>query len=162
MIALLLSPFTTLARCRINTLNAMGMEMKEHIVDPMAVENFLNEFLLNTKDHDSLDFALCFALASTARVFNLLSIRKEEGTYKPFVSDTCIYYFEIVNSPLDYSHVTICPQLSFMNSSGNADLMNYSAFTFNVKPDVCVYADATSHGCNISKFRVAIKFKQTE
>ncbi|KAG1812396.1 uncharacterized protein BJ212DRAFT_1219319, partial [Suillus subaureus] len=29
----------------------------------------------------------------------------------------------------------------------------------NIKPDVCVYTDATSHGCNISKFEVTIKFK---
>ncbi|KAG2079399.1 uncharacterized protein F5147DRAFT_785099 [Suillus discolor] len=47
-------PFMTLVRCRIDTLNAMGKEIKENIVGPMPVEIFLNAFLPNRKNHDSL------------------------------------------------------------------------------------------------------------
>lgn len=45
-------PFTTLARCRIDTLNAMGKEIKENIVGPMPVEIFLDVFLLNWTNHN--------------------------------------------------------------------------------------------------------------
>ncbi|KAG0695915.1 hypothetical protein DFH29DRAFT_813668 [Suillus ampliporus] len=51
------------------------------------------------------------------------------------------------------------PQLSFVNSSKCADMKNCSAFTFNVKPDVCVYTDGTSQGCDISKLEVNVEFK---
>ncbi|KAG0695100.1 hypothetical protein DFH29DRAFT_787732, partial [Suillus ampliporus] len=53
------------------------------------------------------------------------------------------------------------PQLLFVNTSKHADMKNCSSFTFNVKPDVCVYADGTSHGCDISKSEVIIEFKWT-
>ncbi|KAG2086012.1 uncharacterized protein F5147DRAFT_588717, partial [Suillus discolor] len=51
------------------------------------------------------------------------------------------------------------PKLSFVNTSKHADTNNCSAFTFKVKPDLCVYVDTTSHGCDISKFEIDIKFK---
>jgi hypothetical protein len=95
-----LLPFTTLTRCRIDTLNAMGREMKDRIVGPMAVANFLDEFLPNPKDYDSSDFASRFATASNAGAFDLQSVGTECELYKPFVSDACTY-IEIVNSPPD-------------------------------------------------------------
>ncbi|KAG2746053.1 hypothetical protein P692DRAFT_20678448, partial [Suillus brevipes Sb2] len=121
----------------------MGREMKDRIVGPMAVGNFLDEFLPNPKDYDSSDFASRFASASNAGVFDLQSVKAENGLYKPFIN----------------AMQPFAPQLSFVNSSGHADLTNCSSFSFNVKPDVCVYADATSHGCDISKFEVSIEFK---
>ncbi|KAG1749182.1 hypothetical protein EDD22DRAFT_785474, partial [Suillus occidentalis] len=51
------------------------------------------------------------------------------------------------------------PQLTFMNTSKKADSKNCRSFTFNVMPDVCIYADGTSKGCNISKVKLHIKFK---
>jgi hypothetical protein len=65
----------------------MGKEMQEHVVGPMPVENFLDEFLPNPEGYDTSDFASRFASASNDEVFNLQSIRKEEESYKPFVSD---------------------------------------------------------------------------
>ncbi|KAG1822761.1 uncharacterized protein BJ212DRAFT_1263384 [Suillus subaureus] len=41
-------------------------------------------------------------------------------------------------------------------------MKNCSLFTFNVKLDVCVYANGTSHGCDISKSEVIIEFKWTD
>ncbi|KAG0695099.1 hypothetical protein DFH29DRAFT_1005737 [Suillus ampliporus] len=82
-----LLPFTTLARCRIDTLNSMGKEMQAHVIGPMSVENFLDEFLPNPEDYDTSDFASHFASASNAEAFNMLSIRKEEDSYEPFMSD---------------------------------------------------------------------------
>jgi hypothetical protein len=78
----------------------MGREMKDRIVGPMAVGNFLDEFLPNPKDYDSSDFASHFASASNAGVFDLQSVKAENGLYKPFVSDACTY-IEIANSPPD-------------------------------------------------------------
>ncbi|KAG2740028.1 hypothetical protein P692DRAFT_201728696, partial [Suillus brevipes Sb2] len=51
------------------------------------------------------------------------------------------------------------PQLSFVNTSKNADTKNCSSFTFNVMLDICVYADGTSDGCDITKAEVHIEFK---
>ncbi|KAG1762982.1 hypothetical protein EDD22DRAFT_846735 [Suillus occidentalis] len=138
-----LLPFTTLTRCRIDTLNAMGKEMQEHVVGPMPVENFLDEFLPNPEGYDTSDFASRFASASNDEVFNLQSIRKEEESYKPFID----------------AMGPFAPQLSFVNTSKHPDSKNCSSFTFNVMPDVCVYADGTSHGCDVSKAEVIIEFK---
>ncbi|KAG1866120.1 hypothetical protein F4604DRAFT_1928133 [Suillus subluteus] len=138
-----LLPFTTLARCQIDTLNAMGKEMKGHVVGPMPVEEFLDEFLPHPKNHDPLDFTSLFTSASQAEVFNMHSVRKEEDSYNLFINGIQPF----------------APQLSFVNTSNNADTKNCSSFTFNIKPDVCVYADGTSHGCDISKFELSIEFK---
>ncbi|KAG0697706.1 hypothetical protein DFH29DRAFT_811311 [Suillus ampliporus] len=54
------------------------------------------------------------------------------------------------------------PQLSFVNTSKHADMKNCSSFTFNVKLDICVYANGTSHGCDISKSEVIIEFKWSD
>ncbi|KAG2057289.1 hypothetical protein BDR06DRAFT_1005310 [Suillus hirtellus] len=80
-------PFTTFSQCRVDTLNSMGKEMQDFIVGPMPVKNFLNKFLPNPEDHHTLDFTSHFALASNAAVFNMQSIKKEEDSYRPFVSD---------------------------------------------------------------------------
>ncbi|KAG1767305.1 hypothetical protein EV702DRAFT_1050408 [Suillus placidus] len=124
----------------------MGKEMQAHVVGPMSVENFLDEFLPNPEDYDTSDFASRFASASNAEVFNMQSIRKEEDAYEPFID--AIRPF--------------APQLLFVNTSKHADMKNCSSFTFNVNTDVCVYADGTSHGCDISKSEVIIEFKWTD
>jgi hypothetical protein len=81
---------------------------------------------------------------------------RKEGTYKLFVSDTCTYIILILLTVLKIKAIQpFTPQLSFVNSSDHKALINYSAFTFNVKLNVCVYTDATSHSYNISKFEVA-------
>ncbi|KAG1797469.1 uncharacterized protein HD556DRAFT_1441030 [Suillus plorans] len=132
-------PFTTLARCRVDTLNSMGKEMQNYVIGPMPVEKFLNKFLPNPEDYDTSDFAS----ASNAEVFDMQSIKKEEDSYDRFINGIRPF----------------APQLSFVNSSKHADTNNCSSFTFNVKLDVCVYANGTSHGCDISKFEVNIEFK---
>lgn len=85
-----LLPFTTLSRCRVDTLNSMGKEMQDYIVGPMPVKNFLDKFLPNPKDHDISDFTSRFASASDAVAFNMQSIKKEEDSYEPFVSDLAL------------------------------------------------------------------------
>lgn len=54
---------------------------------------------------------------------------------------------------------SFAPQLSFIDSHNNPDMVNCSSFTFNVKPDVCVYSDPTLRGTNISKAEIIIEFK---
>ncbi|KAG0697712.1 hypothetical protein DFH29DRAFT_878517 [Suillus ampliporus] len=100
----------------------MGKEMRDHIIGPMPVEEFLDEFLLNPSNHDPSDFTS----ASNAEINGI----------QPFT-----------------------PQLSFVNTSNHANTKNCSLFTFNIKLDVCVYTDGTSHGCDISKFKLNIEFK---
>ncbi|KAG2743365.1 hypothetical protein P692DRAFT_20878758 [Suillus brevipes Sb2] len=171
-----LLPFTTLTRHRIDTLNTMGKEMQEHVVGPMPVENFLDELLPNPEDYDNSDFASRFASASNAEVFNLRSIKREEDSYKPFQLGSQTqqlsaapsaellnlhrtYAIKILDSLQIEAMGPFASQLSFVNTSKHADLKNCSSFTFNVMPDVCIYADGTSHGCDISKSEVIIEFK---
>ncbi|KAG1854333.1 hypothetical protein C8R48DRAFT_610055, partial [Suillus tomentosus] len=54
---------------------------------------------------------------------------------------------------------SFAPQLSFIDSHNYADTTNCSSFTFSVKPDVCVYADPTSRGTDISTAEIIIEFK---
>lgn len=81
-----LLPFTTLSRCRVDTLNSMGKEMQDYIVGPMPVKDFIDKFLPNPEDNDILDFTSRFASASESDVFNLRSIQREQDVYQPFVS----------------------------------------------------------------------------
>ncbi|KAG2107656.1 uncharacterized protein F5147DRAFT_774104 [Suillus discolor] len=138
----------------------MGKGMQNYVVDPMPVENFLNKFLPNPEDYDTSDFASHFASASNAEVFDMQSIKKEEDSYDRFMSNSALMIFRSLTVLLQINGIRpFAPQLLFVNSSKHADTNNCSSFTFNVKPDVCVYADGTLHGCNISKFKVNIEFK---
>ncbi|KAG1774991.1 hypothetical protein EV702DRAFT_1199840 [Suillus placidus] len=121
----------------------MGKEIQDYIIGSMLVKNFIDKFLPNPGDNDILDFTSRFASASGSDVFNLRSIQKEQDAYQPFI-----------NSMQEFT-----PQLLFVNTSKNADTKNCTSFTFNVMPDVCIYADGTSDGCDISKVEVHIKFK---
>ncbi|KAG1875660.1 hypothetical protein DFJ58DRAFT_721484 [Suillus subalutaceus] len=114
-------------------------------VGPMLVKDFIDKFLPNPGDNDISDFTSRFASASESDVFNLRSIQREQDVYQPFYRLTGMQDF--------------APQLSFVNTSKNADTKNCSSFTFNVMPDVCVYADGTSDGCDITKAEVHIEFK---
>ncbi|KAG1802899.1 uncharacterized protein HD556DRAFT_1304139 [Suillus plorans] len=136
-------PVDTPIKQNIDTLNSMGKEMQDYIVGPMPVKNFLDKFLPNPKDYDISDFTSRFASASDAAAFNVQSIKKEEDSYEPFIN----------------AMRPFAPQLTFVNTSKHADTKNCSSFTFNVKPDVCVYADGTSHGCDIFKTEIHIEFK---
>ncbi|KAG1803843.1 uncharacterized protein HD556DRAFT_1303841 [Suillus plorans] len=155
-----LLPFTTLAlktgekvpslsRCRVDTLNAMGKEMQDHVVGLMSVENFLDEFLPNPDNHDPSDFTTHFTSAYNTGVFDMQSVTKEENSYDRFMSEP---------APINAIR-PFAPQLSFVNTSRHSDTQNCLLFTFNIKPDVCVYADGTSRSCNISKFKLNIEFK---
>jgi len=117
--------------------------MKDRVIGPMPVEDFLNKFLPNLKNYDPLDFTS----ASNAGVFDMQSIRKEEDTYEPVVDSLTA----------DSHHMTIRSQIIICGHQ-YADKKNCSSFTFSVKLDVCVYADAILHGCNISKVEVHIEF----
>lgn len=80
-------PFTTLTRCRLETLNAMGKEMKGYFVGPMPVREFLQEFLPTSQIPDYAP--LSFTSAFTAGAFSdVISVRNEERAYTPFVSIT--------------------------------------------------------------------------
>jgi hypothetical protein len=54
---------------------------------------------------------------------------------------------------------SFAPQLSFIDSHSNSDTANCLSFTFSIKPYVCVYADTTSRGTDISMAEVIIEFK---
>ncbi|KIK78129.1 hypothetical protein PAXRUDRAFT_36697 [Paxillus rubicundulus Ve08.2h10] len=52
-----------------------------------------------------------------------------------------------------------CPNLWLVDSHSTADTKSCSEFTYQVKPNLCVYSDASSIGCDSSRVEVIIKFK---
>ncbi|KAG1823059.1 hypothetical protein EV424DRAFT_1538710 [Suillus variegatus] len=157
-----LLPFTTLSRFRADTLNSMGREIQDHVIGPMPVEDFLEKFLPNPKDYDPSDFVSRFASASNAEVFNMQSITKEEDSYQPFVSDPCGNHdIEILNSlTTDYRHATLRSPIIVCEQFQTCRLEELFIIHIQCQAGrVCIYADGTSHGCDISKFEVHIEFK---
>lgn len=77
-----MQPYTTNTRCRDTTLNAMGNEIRGHLVGPMPVEQFLEEYLPPSMipDYQPLTSFSNGAFEST------LSAAHETKAYEPFVS----------------------------------------------------------------------------
>ncbi|KAG1894227.1 uncharacterized protein F5891DRAFT_1195511 [Suillus fuscotomentosus] len=125
-------PFTTLTRCRHETIQAMGKEMKGYFVGPMPVEDFLQEFLPTCQIPDYDPSSLTSAVGAFS---DMLSVRNEEHAYIPFIN----------------AIKPFAPQLSFVDTH-----------IFNIKPDICVYPDGcapSSHNCNVSTTEIIVKFK---
>lgn len=78
-------PYTTHTRYRVDTLNAMGYEMKDYVISPMPAKEFLQEFLPTSQipHYDASSFTSAF----TAGTFSsTVSAIDEQRAYKPFVS----------------------------------------------------------------------------
>ncbi|KAG2089146.1 uncharacterized protein F5147DRAFT_658498 [Suillus discolor] len=139
-----MQPYTTNTRCRDTTLNAMGKEMKGCLVGPMPVEQFLKEFLPPSAipNYEPLTF-------SDGAFESTLSALHETKAYEPFI-DTMSSF---------------APGLSFIDTHNHPDTTNCKSFTFQIKPDICVYADGTSppcarqSSCDVSAAEVIIEFK---
>ncbi|KAG1831161.1 hypothetical protein DFJ58DRAFT_848314 [Suillus subalutaceus] len=141
-------PFTTLTRCRLETINAMGKEMKGYFVGPMPAGDFLQEFLPTSQipDYDPSSFTSAFAVGAFNRT---VSVRNEEHAYTPFIN----------------AIKPFAPQLSFVDTHKYEDTKNCSKLNskvFNIKPDVCVYPDGcepSSPNCDVSTTEIIIEFK---
>ncbi|KAF8839516.1 hypothetical protein BDN67DRAFT_953305 [Paxillus ammoniavirescens] len=51
------------------------------------------------------------------------------------------------------------PNLRLVDSHSTPDTKNCSAFTYQVKPDLCVYSNRSSKGCDSSEVEMTIEFK---
>ncbi|KAG2370344.1 hypothetical protein BDR07DRAFT_1476350 [Suillus spraguei] len=139
-------PFTTLTQCHIETINAMGKEMKGYFVGPMPVGEFLQEFLPTSQipDYDPSSFNFVVGAFS-----NMISVKNEEHAYKPFINTIKPF----------------TPQLSFVDTHNHPDTQNCSKIdsaVFNIKPDICVYPDGcepSSRNCDVSATEINIEFK---
>ncbi|KAG2738942.1 hypothetical protein P692DRAFT_20882176, partial [Suillus brevipes Sb2] len=138
-----MQPFTTNTRCRDTTINAMGNEIRGYLVGPMPAEEFLEEFLSPTTipDYQPLTSFSEGAFDST------VSAAQETSAYNPFIN----------------TMESFAPGLSFIDTHSNADKINCKAFSFQIKPDVCVYADGIPRdrqsSCDISTTEVVVEFK---
>ncbi|KAG1775986.1 hypothetical protein EV702DRAFT_1046621 [Suillus placidus] len=141
-------PFTTLTRCRLETINAMGKEMKGYFVGPMPAGDFLQEFLPTSQipDYDPSSFTSAFAVGAFNRT---VSVRNEEHAYTPFIN----------------AIKPFAPQLLFVDTHKYEDTKNCSKLNskvINIKPDVCVYPDGcepSSPNCDVSTTEIIIEFK---
>ncbi|KAG2336465.1 hypothetical protein BDR05DRAFT_896695 [Suillus weaverae] len=57
---------------------------------------------------------------------------------------------------------TFASGLSFVDSHLYPDTNNCKKFPFQVKPDVCIYSDGTSAGCNMATTEVVVEFKWSQ
>jgi hypothetical protein len=126
----------------------------------MPPEEFLQEFLPTSQipHYDASSFNSAF----TAGTFSsTLSAADEQHAYRPFVSilGVCNIKILLIFQLQINTMKSFAPQLSFIDSHSQADLVNCSSFTFSIKPDVCVYADTTSCGTDISTAEIIIEFK---
>lgn len=52
-----------------------------------------------------------------------------------------------------------CPELRLVDSHSTPDTKNCGAFTYQIKPDLCVYSDTSSTGCDSSTVEMTVEFK---
>jgi Fungal protein kinase len=156
--------FTTNHRYQLKEMTDMDNEMEDYIVGLMPAADFLDEFLpmsnIETTSKARKYKPGCFE--------SVISCEKEPQAYKPFVSD--IY----IDGPLTINDMAIAiqvraikrfaPSLDFINSSAHVDRSGQSAFSFDIKPDICAYAT----GCkplgstDVARVEVIIEFKWHE
>jgi hypothetical protein len=135
----------------------MGAEMKGHCVGPMPIEEFLDKFL-PTSEIQNLP-----TLTFRRGIFDqVIHAERELKAYEPFVS-LRDYHTGIAESLTLMFQIgamqSFGPALSFVNTSGSAASDISGTFSFAVKPDICVYADGTTHGCHVSTAEVIVEFK---
>ncbi|KAG2113385.1 hypothetical protein DEU56DRAFT_761947 [Suillus clintonianus] len=131
-------PWTTNACYRNLTVNTMGAEMKDYCVGPMPVQEFLEAFLPTSKIPDLP--ALTF---KSGAFDSTICVKNEVLAYEPFIG----------------TMKSFAPALSFVNTSNHADTRVAKAFSFGIKPDISIYADGTSHGCDVSTAEVLVELK---
>jgi hypothetical protein len=113
-------PWTTNARCRNLTINAMGAEMKGHCIGPMPIEEFLDNFL-PTSEIPNLP-----TLTFRRGIFDeVIHAERELKAYEPFVS-LRDYHTGIAESLTLMFQIgtmqSFGPALSFVNTSGSSSL----------------------------------------
>jgi hypothetical protein len=140
----------------------MGKEMKDYIVGPMPATDFLNEFFPKTS----------LQTTSKAKTFRqgcfdeVVSCTSEVEAYEPFVGflDMITIFRLIIGIHWMLQVKAAAPfatSLEFVNSSAHIDCSQQSDFSFNIKPDICVYAnDSQRQGLtDIAHAELMIEFK---
>ncbi|KIJ58971.1 hypothetical protein HYDPIDRAFT_101652 [Hydnomerulius pinastri MD-312] len=116
----------------------MGEEMRGYIVGPMPAWKFLEKFLPVDK------IPQYTSIGRPKDAFPLtLRASKEADAYLPFINEMRPF----------------APRLRFVDSHNLPDTKNCGTFMFQVKPDVCVYSDDYSEGCDSSTLDIPIEFK---
>jgi hypothetical protein len=140
----------------------MGKEMSGYIVGPMPATNFMYEFFpkspLQTSRQAKTFKRGCFA--------DVVSCTSEIEAYNPFVSFldmiTIFRLIIVIHWMLQVKAATpFATSLEFVNSSAQIDRSKQSDFSFEIKPDICVYAkDSQRRGLtDIAHTELMIEFK---
>ena len=140
----------------------MGKEMSGYIVGPMPATDFLDEFFpkssLQTSRQAKIFKPGCFA--------DVVSCTSEVEAYDPFVSFldmiTIFRLIIVIHWMLQVKAATpFATSLEFVNSSAQIDRSKQSDFSFEIKPDICVYAkDSQRRGLtDIAHTELMIEFK---
>ena len=153
------APYTTHAKYRVKEVSQLGKEMLGYIVGPMPVQEFLDEF-----------FPMRDLEGYVAKPFEKGTFKKaaacesETSAYVPFVSDiTWPPRCSRIRHAKVECAASLAPGLEFVNSSSHPDSSRRTDFSFDVKPDVCVYskgATAVRSGpTDVSSVEITIEFK---
>lgn len=119
----------------------MGDEMKGYFVGPMPAAEFLNTFFPKT----SIDKALKAGRFKKGCFDKVISCEGEKQAYLPFI----------------HAAKRFAPSLEFVNSSASVDSSGQSNFSFDIKPDVCVYTKSSGRRglTDVARAETIIEFK---
>ena len=157
-----MSRFTTNHKYRQKEMSDMGDEMRDYIVGPMPTSHFLNEFFPK-KSIQSTNKAKVYRPGCFDKV---VSCSSEIQAYAPFVCSirydhplTCIHFMLQIKAAAPFA-----PSLEFVNSSAHVDYSGQTGFSFEIKPDVCVYTKGSQRlgPTDVARAELIIEFKWHE
>ena len=137
----------------------MGNEMKGYIIGPVLASLFLNEF-----------FSSKHTLRNSQKVIppkeehfsKVVSCTCETEAYNPFIS---LFYYDYAMFSSNLLQITavkqFTPTFEFVNSSTHIDSSGQSEFSFDIKPDICVYTTTSKRWgpTDIAYTELLIEFK---
>lgn len=152
--------FSTNHKYQEKEMSDMGDEMKGYFVGPMSAAEFLDMFfpkklIVNTRK----------AKQFTKGIFNkVISCELKKQAYCPFVGlflmPMCYCYWHGSMTQVDIIK-SFAPTLEIVNLSTHTNSSGPSKFSFNIKPDVCVYTEKSRHWglTDVAHAEVIIEFK---
>ena len=136
----------------------MGNKMKGYIVGPMPASLFLNEFF---PSKHTLRNSRKVIRPKEGHFSKVVSCTRETEAYNPFVS--LVYYdYAMFSNLLQITAVKqFTPTFEFVNSSTHIDSSGQSEFSFDIKPDICVYTTTSKRRgpTDVARAELLIEFK---
>ena len=128
--------FTTNHKYCQREMTETGNEMKGYIIRPMPASLYLDEFF---PSKHTLWNSQKVIWPKEGHFSKVVSCTHETEAYNPFIS---LFYYDyaMFSNLLQITVVKqFAPTFEFINSSTHIDSSGQSEFSFDIKPDICVY-----------------------